>query len=405
MRAADGTWMEVETIATGQLDDPDVQGIVLNSRNVTERKRLEAQLHQSQRLESVGQLAGGIAHDFNNFLSVIRGYARFLLDGLGEDEPLRADAAEIEKAAERASRLTSQLLVFSRHEVVQRRVVDVADVLSGITSILDRTLGENVSLRTDVERPLRRVEADPTQLEQVLVNLAVNARDAMPGGGELHVDLANVASGPGGAPAVRLAVRDTGTGMTSDVVERAFEPFYSTKPKGEGTGLGLATVYGIVTRSGGTVEIHSTPGGGTTIEVLLPGTDAELAEEPAAERDPDGAKHGETILVVEDEAAVRRLTCRILRREGYTVLEAPDGAQALDTWDAHPGAIDLLLTDVVMPGMSGKELAERLGIEPVFMSGYTDDVISRHGMAGLRLVQKPFDAQTLLGTVRSALDS
>ena len=199
MRATDGSWIEVETIATGRLDDPDVQGIVLNSRNVTERKRLEAQLRQSQRLESVGQLAGGIAHDFNNYLSVIRGYARFLVDGLAEDDPLRSDADEIEKAAERASRLTNQLLVFSRHERVQHRAVDVAEVLSGITSILDRTIGEDVALYTDVERPLRRVEADPTQIEQVLVNLAVNARDAMPSGGEIRIGLANVADGPGGA--------------------------------------------------------------------------------------------------------------------------------------------------------------------------------------------------------------
>jgi len=404
MRAADGTWMEVETTATGQLDDPDVQGIVLNSRNVTERKRLEAQLRQSQRLESVGQLAGGIAHDFNNFLSVIRGYARFLVEGLGDDDPHRSDAVEIEKAAERASRLTSQLLVFSRNEVVQRRVIDVADVLSGLTSLLDRTLGENVRLLTDVERPLRRVEADPTQIEQVLVNLAVNARDAMPAGGELRIELANVAENPNGAPAVRLRVRDTGTGMTGDVVERAFEPFYTTKPKGEGTGLGLATVYGIVTQTGGTIEIDSTPGEGTTIEVMLPATEAPVPEQAEASDGADGATEGETILVVEDEAAVRRLTCRILKREGYTVLEAPDGRHAIDTWDAHPGEIDLLLTDVVMPGMSGKELAERLGIEPVFMSGYTDDMMLRHGVEGLRLVQKPFDAQTLLGAVRSALD-
>src|SRR5687768_13953235 len=404
MRAADGTWMDVETTATGQLDDPDVQGIVLNSRNVTERKRLEAQLRQSQRLESVGQLAGGIAHDFNNFLSVIRGYARFLVEGLGDDDPHRSDAVEIEKAAERASRLTSQLLVFSRNEVVQRRVIDVADVLSGLTSLLDRTLGENVRLLTDVERPLRRVEADPTQIEQVLVNLAVNARDAMPAGGELRIELANVAENPNGAPAVRLRVRDTGTGMTGDVVERAFEPFYTTKPKGEGTGLGLATVYGIVTQTGGTIEIDSTPGEGTTIEVMLPATEAPVPEQAEASDGADGATEGETILVVEDEAAVRRLTCRILKREGYTVLEAPDGRHAIVTWDAHPGEIDLLLTDVVMPGMSGKELAERLGIEPVFMSGYTDDMMLRHGVEGLRLVQKPFDAQTLLGAVRSALD-
>ena len=404
MRADDGTWMEVETIATGQLDDPDIQGIVLNSRNVTERKRLEVQLRQSQRLESVGQLAGGIAHDFNNFLSVIRGYARFLIDGMDDEEPLRSDAVEIERAAERASRLTSQLLVFSRHEVVPHRVVDVAEVLGGLTSLLARTIGENIELRTDMERPLRRVEADPTQIEQVLVNLAVNARDAMPSGGGLHIELANVEDADGGH-AVRLAVRDTGAGMTPDVVERAFEPFYSTKPKGEGTGLGLATVYGIVTRAGGSIAIHSTPGAGTTIEVLLPATDAEPADEPRSGDGEEAPTEGQTILVVEDEAAVRRLTCRILTREGYNVLEAPDGPRALDTWDEHPGEIDLLLTDVVMPGMSGKELADRLGIEPVFMSGYTDDVISRHGMDGLRLVQKPFDAQTLLGAVRSALDA
>jgi CheY-like chemotaxis protein len=191
--------------------------------------------------------------------------------------------------------------------------------------------------------------------------------------------------------------------MSRDVVEHAFEPFYSTKPKGEGTGLGLATVYGIVTQTGGTIEIESAPGAGTTIEVLLPATDAPAAGEPATEGKTGGATGGETILVVEDEAAVRRLTCRILTREGYRVLEAADGARALATWDQHSAEIDLLLTDVVMPGMSGKDLADRLGIEPVFMSGYTDDVMLRHGMEGLRLVQKPFDAQTLLGAVRSAL--
>ena len=324
---------------------------------------------------------------------------------MDEDEPLRSDALEIEKAAERASRLTSQLLVFSRNEVVQRSVVDLADVLGGLTSLLARTVGEQVSFQTDVERPLQRVEADPTQMEQVLLNLVVNARDAMPSGGEVRIELANAAGSLDGADAVRLIVRDTGEGMAPDVVERAFEPFYTTKPKGEGTGLGLATVYGIVTQTGGTVEIQSAPGAGTTIEVLLPATLAEPPALPASDNGADGATLGETILVVEDEEAVRRLTCRILLREGYTVLEAPDGPRAIDTWDEHGGEIDLLLTDVVMPGMSGKDLAERLGIEPVFMSGYTDDVISRHGMDGVRLVQKPFDAQTLLGAIRSALDA
>ncbi|MFL5053224.1 MAG: ATP-binding protein [Xanthobacteraceae bacterium] len=386
-------------------DERETEAAIVYMLETTARRTLENQINQSQKMDMVGQLAGGIAHDFNNFLSVIRGYARFLIEGMDDEEPLRSDAMEIENAAERASRLTRQLLVFSRNEVVQRRVVDIAEVLSGITSLLARTVGEDVAFQTDVERPLRRVEADPTQIEQVLVNLVVNARDAMPSGGELRIELANVAEGSDGAPAVRLTVRDTGAGMSRDVVEHAFEPFYSTKPKGAGTGLGLATVYGIVTQSGGTIEIDSTPGAGTTIEVLLPATEAEAAGEATSYDGADGAASGETILVVEDEAAVRRLTCRILTREGYTVLEAPDGPGALDTWNEHAGAIDLLLTDVVMPGMSGKELAERLGIEPVFMSGYTDDVMSRHGMDGVRLVQKPFDAQTLLGAVRSALSA
>jgi CheY-like chemotaxis protein len=228
----------------------------------------------------------------------------------------------------------------------------------------------------------------------------------MPSGGELRIELGNATGALDGADAVRLTVRDTGEGMPAHVVERAFEPFYSTKPKGAGTGLGLATAYGIVTQTGGTIEIRSAPRAGTTIEVLLPATEAAAPElAAAADAGPDGTRTGETILVVEDEDAVRRLTCRILTREGYTVLEAADGPRALETWDARGGDIDLLLTDVVMPGMSGKELAEHLGIEPVFMSGYTDDVISRHGMDGLRLVQKPFDAQTLLGAVRSALDA
>ena len=279
-------------------------------------------------------------------------------------------------------------------------------MLRGITSILARTLGEDMALYTDVERPLRPVEADPTQIEQVLVNLAVNARDAMPSGGELRIGLANVANGPGDGEAVRLTVRDSGTGMSAEVVDRAFEPFFSTKPKGEGTGLGLATVYGIVTQAHGTISIDSVPGGGTTIEVLLPATEASLSDEPAPESaNGAGRSNGETILVVEDEEAVRRLTCRILAREGYTVLEAPNGQLAVDTWDEHPGEIDLLLTDVVMPGMSGKELAERLGSSPSSCPGYTDDVMLRHGVEGPRLVQKPFDARTLLGAVRSALDA
>ncbi len=408
-------WLDVETTATGQLDDPDVGGVVLNSREVTERKRLEAQLRQSQRLESVGQLAGGVAHDFNNFLSVIRGYAGFLEDSLPADSPLRADASEISQAAERAARLTNQLLVFSRRDVVRSRVLDLAELLASMRTLLERTVGEGVTLGVQVSEGLWRVEADPSQVEQVLMNLAVNARDAMGGNGSLELRLENAelhaddARGRADAVAgryVRLCVRDDGAGMAPEVVERAFEPFYTTKPKGQGTGLGLATVYGIVTQAGGSITISSAPGEGTSVEVLLPATGAE----PEAGGDPAPAvsapARGETILVVEDEDGVRRLTQRILTRAGYNVIEAVGGAAALTAWEANEGEIDLLLTDVVMPGMSGKELADRLGVVPVFMSGYTDDVMLRHGVeAGQpRLVQKPFDAETLLAAVRAALD-
>jgi len=253
-----------------------------------------------------------------------------------------------------------------------------------------------------VEDGLHPVEADPSQLEQVLMNLVVNARDAMPGGGRLVIGLANEESR--GEIRVRLTVEDSGHGMGTEVLERAFEPFYTTKPKGQGTGLGLATVYGIVTQAGGSIEIDSNPGDGTRVSVLLPATRSRPAKRAGAAA-PDGlAAGGETILVVEDEDAVRRLTCRILSRQGYRVFEASYCQHALNTWDLHSSQIDLLLTDVVMPGMSGKELAEQIGIEPVFMSGYTDDVVLRHGVEGLRLVQKPFDAETLLSAVRSALD-
>ncbi len=403
-------WIEVETVATGQLDDPDVAGVVLNSREVTERRRLEAQLRQSQRLESVGQLAGGVAHDFNNFLSVIRGYAGFLEQSLPAESPLRADAGEISQAAERAARLTNQLLVFSRRDVVRSRVLDLGDLLLGMRTLLERTVGEAVELRVETPDELWRVEADPSQVEQVLMNLAVNARDAMPNGGTLELTLANArldagdltASSPVAGRYVRLRVRDGGAGMPPEVVEHAFEPFYTTKPKGQGTGLGLATVYGIVTQAGGSVEISSAPGEGTAVEVLLPATGAEPEHETEPERTPSEAGRGETILVVEDEDAVRRLTQRILSRAGYVVVEAVGGAAAIAAWEAHEGEIDLLLTDVVMPGMSGKELADRLDVVPVFMSGYTDDVVLRHGIeAGQpRLVQKPFDADTLLAAVR-----
>jgi signal transduction histidine kinase/CheY-like chemotaxis protein len=396
----------------------DHASVVLNSREATERRQLEAQLRQAQRLESVGQLAGGVAHDFNNLLSVIRGYANFLEDALPHDSPLRDDAGEISKAAERAARLTNQLLVFSRRDVVRSRVLDLGELLTGMTTLLERTVGRTVALHTEVASGLWRVEVDPSQIEQVLMNLAVNARDAMTGGGRLELQLENVELDDQEARSravesgryVRLRVCDSGPGMPLEVAERAFEPFFTTKPKGQGTGLGLATVYGIVTQADGSVTISSSPGGGATLEVLLPATGAELEAdvEGGAERPPVASEpaRGETILVVEDDDAVRRLTRRILARAGYTVIEAPGAAAALAAWQAHDGEIDLLLTDVVMPDVSGKELADRLGVEPLFMSGYTADMVLRLGVDAEepRLVHKPFEAQTLLSAVRGALD-
>jgi CheY-like chemotaxis protein len=324
-------------------------------------------------------------------------------DAVPAGDPTHADLDEIGRAAERARTLVRQLLAFSRKQVLQPRVLDLDEVVGGVTPMLRRLIGEHIDLRIRSSESLPRIRADRSQLEQVIINLVVNARDAMPAGGRVDIGLANLERDS--TRQVQLTVRDTGRGMSLEVMERAFEPFYSTKPKSEGTGLGLATVYGIVTQSFGSIGITSMPDTGTTVEVLLPATQstvvpAELRSAPAG-----SASAGETILVVEDEDAVRRLTCRILAAQGYRVLDAPNGKRALVAWEEHEGTIDLLLTDVVMPGMSGKELADRLCTEPVFMSGYTDDVVLRHGVEGPRLVQKPFDADTLLAAVRGALDA
>jgi signal transduction histidine kinase/ActR/RegA family two-component response regulator len=387
----------------------------------TERQveeRYEARLHQAQRLESVGQLAGGIAHDFNNLLVVILNYASFVLDALDADHPARADAHEIAKAAQRASELTKQLLVFSRRGVVHAQVVDLVAILSDVESLLRRTLGENVEVSTEVSS-VPNVEADPTQVEQVLLNLAVNARDAMPDGGslsiafagvELESDAAQEADLPPGRYA-RLTVTDTGRGMTEEALEHAFEPFFTTKPKGQGTGLGLATVYGIVKQAHGAIAIESAPGEGTRVTVDLPAT----AKEAEGGRDPKRIAAGNggpaTILVVEDEDAVRDLACRILSSNGYSVVEAAGGEGALEMWEERGDEIDLLLTDLVMPSMSGVELAEHLarrrpGLARLFMSGYTDDVTAQHGLGGTstQLVEKPFDAEQLLTAVAQSLD-
>lgn len=398
------------------------------AQDVTERiraqiraERLEARLHQSERLESVGQLAGGIAHDFNNLLAVILNYASFVTEELGDDHPARADVEEIRRAADRAAALTQQLLIFSRRERVKAEVLDLNEVVADTEKLLRRTLGEHIELVTAFAPDLSPIEADRGQLEQVLVNLAVNARDAMPDGGSLAVETSNaelaeelVTAGPP-VPAgryARITVTDTGSGMTPDVAQRVFEPFYTTKPKGSGTGLGLATVYGIVAQAGGHIDLYTEPGLGTAFKIYLPATESSVAS-PAESRGFEARRgRGETVLLVEDEPAVRRLTSRILSRHGYAVIEAEDPAEGLATFQSHEGELDLLLTDVVMPKMSGAELAERIkasqpNLATLYMSGYTDDFVARQGVVtdGVLLLEKPFSSEQLLAAVEAALES
>jgi PAS domain S-box-containing protein len=387
--------------------DGDVSAVVTIATDITERRRsaeeraeLEHRLAQAQRLESVGQLAGGVAHDFNNLLSVILTCVGFATRELPADHPVRDDVEEIGRAADRAAALTRQLLMFSRREVVKPEVLDVGGLLRDLERLLNRTLSERIALRITVGPGLLPVLADRAQLEQVLVNLAVNARDAMPDGGTLSIAVAGVSDG------VRITVVDDGTGMLEEVRDRAFEPFFTTKDPGQGTGLGLATVHGIVTDSGGMVDIDSAPGQGTRVTIFLPGCreevrSPELPAEPAAHA-PAAAR----VLVVEDQEPVRRQACRILAAHGYEVTDAPGGEEALAAWQE----IDVLVTDVVMPGMTGQQLAQLAvdrnpDLRVVYMSGHTEDVLVRNGARArnLAFVQKPFTRATLLRAVEDAL--
>jgi signal transduction histidine kinase/CheY-like chemotaxis protein len=400
-----------------------------DSRDAQERKeRLQV---QAQRLESLGQLAGGVAHDFNNLLAVILNYVSFVSEdvaaaaGTAGPDPARhlesatADLAQIKKAAERAAGLTHQLLVFARRDVIRPQVLDLGTVITTVEEMLRRTIGEHVELVTSLAADLWPILADPGQLEQVLVNLAVNARDAMPAGGTLTIDTANVtvdadtiAGGSGARKGrnVRLRVSDTGTGIPADVAQHVFEPFFTTKADGRGTGLGLATVYGILTQAGGDIRIYSEPGHGTTFSITLPVT-AEAAI-PVAEPAPyQRAPKGETVLVVEDEEALREVTRRIFTRNGYQVITAANGPEALGIAGSHRGEIHLLVTDVVMPHMLGKEVAEKMRlikpeIEVLFMSGYARPVLASQGRLdpGMALVEKPFSEADLLATAGQVLN-
>jgi signal transduction histidine kinase len=401
---------------------PAVRGALAFAASQARSRTLETQLAVSQRMEAVGRLAGGVAHDFNNILTAISGYADLLLADLPPSDDRRKDVEEIHQAAQRAASLTQQLLAFSRRQVLQPKVVDLNGLVRDIEKMLRRLIGEDILFATVLHPRLGNVRADPGQLEQVLVNLAVNSRDAMPDGGRLTIETRNVeldesyaADHPGVKPGryVLLAVSDTGMGMDEETKARIFEPFFTTKVRGKGTGLGLATVYGIVQQTGGHIWPYSEPGKGTTMRVYLPRVDepADPIEKPGAA--PEELRGTETILLVEDEAQVRAVTRQLLERNGYTVLEARDGPSALALAEGSDGAtrVHLLLTDVIMPGMSGRDLATRLlahrpDLRVVYMSGYTDDAVVRHGMLepGLAYLEKPFRPATLLRKVREALD-
>ncbi len=387
--------------------------------DITERKLLEAQLRQAQKMEAVGRLAGGIAHDFNNLLTAILGSADLLLETLSSDAAEREDLDEIRKAAKRAADLTRQLLAFSRQQVLAPQVLDVNTLLTNLEKLLRRLIGEHIELRTSLAPKVGAVRADPGQLEQVIVNLAVNSRDAMPQGGQLTIETANAELDEAYAAAhfpakpgsyVLLAVTDTGTGMDAATKSHIFEPFFTTKEKGKGTGLGLATVYGIVKQSDGYIWVYSEPGHGTSFKIYLP----RVADAPGPVRrafEPSASARGsEMVLAVEDDEMVRALIRRMLETRGYTVLLASHGDEALRLLERHPGRVDLLMTDVVMPGMSGRDLADRVaelrpGIKVLYLSGYTDDAIVRHGVLepGIAFLQKPFTADALARKVREVL--
>ena len=381
----------------------------------------EDQLRQSQKMEAIGQLAGGVAHDFNNLLTIINVHTDLLLSQMGAVDPLRGDVEEIARAATRAASLTRQLLTFSRKQVIQPQVLDMARVARGLEPMLRRLIGADVEFETSVTDAVSPVLADEHEVEQVLINLVVNARDAMPQGGRLRVEVANATVGDDTCaqhPSLRtgnyavLTVSDSGMGMTTETMARAFEPFFTTKEPGRGTGLGLSTVYGIVKQCGGAITVDSEPGQGTVFRVYLPIATSSATRRSAGIERRQGAAATETILLVEDEDSVRRLAKRVLEAQGYTVLEAVNGEAALRLAGDYAGVIDLLLSDVVMPELGGRLLAERLtavrpDIEVLFMSGYTDDDILRRGLLerGQKLLQKPFTGSALAHEVRTVLDA
>ena len=419
-RRKDGVLLEVEIRAVPLIVGGEMVGTYALYEDVTQRMQLGQQLRQAQKMEAVGRLAGGIAHDFNNLMGVIIGYCDLLLEFSLSPDRVRSKLEEMKKAGQRAASLTRQLLAFSRQQVLEPKVLDLNIVVAETEKMLRRLIGEDIELVTVLEPDLGRVKVDRGQLEQVILNLAVNARDAMPRGGRLTINTANVevdgtfAGYPGRAQPgsyVLLLVADTGMGMDKEVQTHIFEPFFTTKEKGKGTGLGLATVYGIVKQSNGYIWVYSEPGHGTTFKVYLPRV-YEVVETRKAGKVPEDSRRGsETILVAEDEESMRELTQEILEASGYTVLVADNGAKAIQLAEEHPGQIDVLLTDVVMPGMGGRELSEQISMKHpearvLYMSGYTDDAIVHHGVSqpSAAFIQKPFTPKKLTSKVRQVLD-
>ncbi len=403
-------WFEKE-LELLHLVSATISSVVGRERAEERRKNLESQLHQSQKLESIGRLAGGIAHDFNNILSTILGVTELLLDDIPSDAPMRCDVEEIVGAATRASELTQQLLAFSRRQVIEPQVVELGRVVRKLEPMLARLLGEDVHLVTSVSAPRTTVRVDVTQMEQVVINLAVNARDAMPRGGELRIEVAGPADDDGTRTegTVELLVKDQGAGMDAELLERIFEPFFTTKEVGRGSGLGLSMVLGIVEQSGGSISVESTPGQGSCFRVALPAV-FEPATHRQSQRPPPRVGGGETVLVVEDDPSVRGLAVRQLNRLGFRVLAASRGDEAIRLAEQHSGVISLLLTDVVLPAMSGHELARRLlnrspNMKVIYTSGYTRDVVADHGVPsdGLHFIAKPYTLQELAEAVVTTL--
>ena len=399
VRHCDGSWRMLESFSRDLSHVAGVNGMVVNARDITERKRLEEQLHHSQRLEAVGRLAGGVAHDFNNLLMVITGYSHMLLDAMHSSDPARQDLEQVVKASERATDLTRQLLAFSRRQGVRASLVNLNPLVQEMDRMLRRVLGEEIELLVRLAPELKTVRADPGQIEQVILNMVVNARDAMPSGGQLLIETRN--TGQPGRECVTISISDTGVGMDSQVLSRVFEPFFTTKE--HGTGLGLATSYGIIKENGGDLRVESTPAKGTCFRIELPAVEQtpDDLELPDEKRAPRGT---ETILLVEDEDPVRRVVETMLKRHGYQVLASASSKDALAAAEQHRGTIDLLITDIRMPGMSGRKMAEclvtvRPDMKVLYVSGYGDAAAE----SDVHFLQKPFSTEELATKIRDML--